>query len=107
MLAMPAEDIGRRARALVEVLSSHGIRASVVDGESTIGGGSAPGTTIPTKLVAIEPPSHAADDLEQLLRRQPVPIVARIEHGRVVLDLRTVDPQDDALVLRAFGSLTT
>jgi L-seryl-tRNA(Ser) seleniumtransferase len=105
MLAMSAEDIGRRARALAEALSSHGIRASVIDGESAIGGGSAPGITIPTKLVAIEHPSHAADDLEHLLRRQPVPIIARIEHGRVVLDLRTVDPQDDAIVLSAFDGL--
>ena len=102
MLAMPAEDIGRRAHALAETLLSRGLRATVVDGESTIGGGSAPGTTIPTKLVAIEHPSHTAHDLERLLRRQPIPVIARIEHDRVVLDLRTVDPQDDAIVLGAF-----
>ena len=107
MLAMPAEDIGRRALALAEALSSRGLRTRVIDGESTIGGGSAPGTTIPTKLVAIEHASRAADDIEHILRRQPVPIIARIEHGRVVLDLRTVDPQDDAIVLSAFDSLAT
>jgi L-seryl-tRNA(Ser) seleniumtransferase len=107
MLAMSAEDIGRRANALAEALLSRGLRATVVDGESTIGGGSAPGTTIPTKLVVIEHPSHMAHDLERLLRRQPVPVVARIEHDRVVLDLRTVDPQDDALVLSAFDTLQT
>jgi L-seryl-tRNA(Ser) seleniumtransferase len=107
MLAMTAEDIGRRAHALAEALSSRGIRANVADGESTIGGGSAPGTTIPTKLVVVEHPAHAAHDLERILRRQPVPIIGRIEHYRVVLDLRTVDPQDDAIVRSAFESLAT
>jgi L-seryl-tRNA(Ser) seleniumtransferase len=107
MLAMQAGDIGRRAQALAQALSARGMHATVADGQSTIGGGSAPGTTLLTKLVVVEHPSHHANDLERLLRRQPVPVVARIEHDRVVLDLRTVDPQDDAIVLSAFDSLGT
>ena len=71
-----------------------------------LGGGSAPGTTLPTKLVMVEHPSQTANDLEHLLRRQPVPIIARIEHKRVVLDLRTVDPPDDTLLLSAFDGVT-
>ena len=106
MLAMPIEEIARRAHALAESLSARGVRATVVDGESTIGGGSAPGTTLPTKLVMVEHPSQTANDLEHLLRRQPVPIIARIEHKRVVLDLRTVDPPDDTLLLSAFDGVT-
>ena len=102
MLAMSIEEIGRRAELLAEALSSRGIRANVVDGESTIGGGSAPGTALPTRLLAVEHATLGAHDLERLLRRQPLPIVARIEDDRVVLDLRTVDPQDDTLVLSAF-----
>ena len=104
MLAMTAEDIGRRAQALAQALAARGMHATVADGQSTIGGGSAPGTTLPTKLVVVEHPSHNANDLERLLRRQPVPIIARIEHDRVVLDLRTVDPQDDPIVLSAFNN---
>jgi L-seryl-tRNA(Ser) seleniumtransferase len=107
MLAMPTEEIARRAHELAAALSSRGIRATVLDGESTIGGGSAPGTTLPTKLIVVEHPSHSANDIELLLRRQPVPIIARIEHDHIALDLRTVEPEDDALLLTAFDSQAT
>jgi L-seryl-tRNA(Ser) seleniumtransferase len=107
MLTMPAEEIARRAHALAETLSARGIQATVVDGQSTIGGGSAPGTTLPTKLVVLEHPSHTANEVEHRLRRHSVPVIARIEHSRVALDLRTVDPQDDTLLLAALDGLTT
>jgi L-seryl-tRNA(Ser) seleniumtransferase len=105
MIAMPAEAIDRRARALADALQAAGIRVRVVDGASTIGGGSAPGSTLPTRLVVIEHP-EPAQAIEQRLRRQQMPIIARIENDRVVLDLRTVDPSDDGAVLAACGRLT-
>jgi len=73
-------------------LSSAGLNVDVVDGYSTIGGGSAPGSTLPTKLVAIGLP---AEKLEAALRTLNPPVIARIEDSRVVLDLRTVDPDLD------------
>jgi L-seryl-tRNA(Ser) seleniumtransferase len=99
MIAMPLDAIERRARALADALAAKGIRASVVDGESTIGGGSAPGATLPTKLVAIE--GDSPQQIEQRLREYEMPIIARIENDRVLLDLRTVDPSDDKIVLAA------
>jgi L-seryl-tRNA(Ser) seleniumtransferase len=99
MIAMPLGAIERRARALVDALSAAGVRASVIDGESTIGGGSAPGTTLPTKLVAIE--HGRAQELERRFREHTVPVIARIENDRVLLDLRTVSPDDDKIVLAA------
>jgi L-seryl-tRNA(Ser) seleniumtransferase len=101
MIAMPLEAIERRARALVDALSEIGIRASLVDGQSTIGGGSAPGATLPTKLVAIEHETISSLQIEKQLRDYDVPIIARIENDRVVIDLRTVDANDDNLVLAA------
>jgi L-seryl-tRNA(Ser) seleniumtransferase len=53
-------------------------------------------------LVTLAPLS--AGELEQRLRAQPVPVIARIEHDRVVLDLRTVDPADDSLIAQAIIS---
>jgi len=102
MIAMPLDAIERRARALADALSVKGIRATVVDGESTIGGGSAPGATLPTKLVAIE--GASPQQIEQRLREYDVPIIARIENDRVLLDLRTVNPADDDVVLAACTS---
>ena len=79
--------------------------ARVIDGESTIGGGSAPGSMLPTRLVVIE---HAsANELDAALRAGRTPVVARIESDRIVLDLRTVDPGQDTalgeLVMAAAG----
>jgi L-seryl-tRNA(Ser) seleniumtransferase len=93
MIAMPVAAIGRRADALAAHFSAVGVRAEVVDGVSAIGGGSAPGTALPTRLVAISLPAAA---LERQLRAQQPPVIARIEEDRVVLDLRTVEPEQDA-----------
>jgi L-seryl-tRNA(Ser) seleniumtransferase len=103
MIAMPLDAITRRARALGEALAARGLRAAMTDGVSTIGGGSAPGSTLPTCLVSIEHASLSANEVEQLLRSQTIPIIARIEEERLVLDLRTVDPLDDERIAAAFG----
>jgi L-seryl-tRNA(Ser) seleniumtransferase len=96
MLALTPEAIGRRADALAAVLSSRGMSAEVVDGHSMVGGGSAPGSTLPTRVVVVTHPSLSASQLEDRLRSRPIPVIARIEHDRLLLDLRTVDPADDA-----------
>ena len=104
MIAMPAEDIGRRADALAARLSAAGVHADVVDGFSTIGGGSAPGSRLPTRLVAIMLP---AGRLEAALRAQHPPVIARIEEDRVVLDLRTIRPEDDEALFALVTSATS
>jgi L-seryl-tRNA(Ser) seleniumtransferase len=103
MLALPIEQIDRRAAALAADLCSRGLSTSVVDGESTVGGGSAPGAVLPTRLVAVTHPALGAAKLEARIRSQPIPVIARIENGRVVVDLRTVDPADDPLLAAAFA----
>jgi L-seryl-tRNA(Ser) seleniumtransferase len=57
---------------------------------STIGGGSAPGSELPTKLLELAHPSMSADQIEQYLRSLDPPVIVRIHDGRVLLDLRTV-----------------
>jgi L-seryl-tRNA(Ser) seleniumtransferase len=106
MLAMPIEEIARRAHALAETLSARGVQATVVDGESTIGGGSAPGVTLPTRLVRIRHPALTAFALESHLRRHDPPIITRIENDHVVLDLRTVDGADDETLVRCLKDST-
>jgi L-seryl-tRNA(Ser) seleniumtransferase len=105
MLALTADEIGRRAAALASTLTSCGLHAEVADGHSTIGGGSAPGSALPTRLVTIAHPTVSATALEARLRLAAPPIIARIEHDRVVLDLRTVDPADDERVAAAVQRL--
>ncbi len=89
---------GRRIAALLEASGEY--TARIVDGESTIGGGSTPGLTLPTRLVALERRGLSADGLESALRRLDPPVIARIDKDRVLLDLRTVFEDEDELVAR-------
>jgi L-seryl-tRNA(Ser) seleniumtransferase len=95
MLTLTAEQIGQRAARLAAAAAAAGWTATVVDGMSTIGGGSAPGAQLPSRLVALAHPSHGADAIERRLRRLSPPVIARIESDLVVLDLRTVPPDRD------------
>ena len=97
MLSMTADEIRRRAETVASRINQiAGWRAELVAGMSAIGGGSAPGVELPTWLVAIERQGLSADALESRLRRLIPPVIARIESDRVLLDLRTVLPADDA-----------
>ena len=98
MLMMPLEEIERRAAALARALDGSGWRTRVVDGVSTIGGGSAPGAELPTRLVELSAGGLTADPIERHLRAQDPPVIARIVNDRVVLDLRTVLPGEDAIL---------
>lgn len=107
MLHASAEDIANRARPLAGVLRIGDFEADVIDGESTIGGGSAPGATLPTALLRLRHRSRSANILEQQLRQLEPPVIARIQDGCVVLDLRTVLPHQDAQLGSLLASLTT
>jgi L-seryl-tRNA(Ser) seleniumtransferase len=105
MLRLTAEDIGRRADALARTLRDAGWQATVIDGSSTVGGGSAPGSILPTRLIQIERDTLPADQLEQQLRALDPPVIARIQEDRVVLDLRTVLPFQDGLLEEVLGRI--
>ncbi len=98
MLALSAEAIEERARTLAEQLTNHDWRVSLVSGASAVGGGSAPGVSLPTVLLTIERDGLSPDDLETALRSLDPPVIARIESDRVVLDLRTVLEEQDELL---------
>jgi L-seryl-tRNA(Ser) seleniumtransferase len=92
VISLSLAEIDQQARAFAEQLRSVGFAAEVIDGQSTIGGGSLPGETLPTKLVALR--VNNPDDFLARLRRGDPPVVARIQNDRVVLDLRTVIDED-------------
>ena len=82
--------------ALADKLVAAGWRVALISGSSAVGGGSAPGLSLPTVLLSIGRGDESADAIEQWLRSLDPPVIARIEHDRVVLDLRTVLPEQDA-----------
>jgi L-seryl-tRNA(Ser) seleniumtransferase len=107
MLAMPAEEIRRRAARVAQMITNAGARADLVDGVSAVGGGSAPGVELPTCLIALAADGLSAAALEERLRAGDPPVIARIEHDRVRLDLRTVLEDEDDLLARNVILATT
>ncbi len=97
MLSMPAEDVKERCDWMVEELSDVGLEMSVVACESEVGGGSLADQKIASFAVRVSgvPP----DDFMRSLRAGEAAILARIEDGTVLLDLRSVRPEDDAIVV--------
>jgi L-seryl-tRNA(Ser) seleniumtransferase len=93
MIATPLADLDTRTRRWATWLTEHGIEAEVIDGASTVGGGSLPGETLPTRLIALRVVSP--DDLAHRLRLAEPPVIARIEQDLLVFDPRTVLPEQD------------
>jgi len=93
-VATSAGDLERRARALAEAIAVPPVRAAPT--ESTIGGGSLPGQTLPSWSLTVD--AASPDRLLAALRAGTPAIVGRIVDDAVVLDLRTVEPHDDAIL---------
>jgi len=105
MMRLPMEEIGQRAHLLAQNLESSNVSAEVIDGESVIGGGAAPSAVLPTRLLAVSAKGLSADDMAARLRAFNPSIIARVEEGRVLLDLRTVFPEQDDYIVQALRNL--
>ena len=93
MIAIPLEELAIRAEAWARRLAAAGLRSKVRDGRSAVGGGSLPGETLPTRLLALLEPSP--ERLASFLRHADPPVIARVEDEQLVLDPRTVQPEEE------------
>ena len=107
MLRLPLEALEGRIQAVQQKLGAGagGLSLEIVDGASLVGGGAAPAATLPSRLLAMSCQGRSADELAARLRAGEPPIVARVEEGRVLLDFRTVFPEQDELVARALAAV--
>lgn len=106
LLTAPVDGIRQRAEALAAGLNADGwLKAVVCDEVSEIGGGSLAGYTIPTVAVRLITRKLAADEFARQLRRGEPPIFSRVHDGAVMLDMRTVFPQEDSWILKALGEI--
>jgi L-seryl-tRNA(Ser) seleniumtransferase len=98
MISLPLSEIERRAKIWADSLSGD---IKIIEGESVIGGGSLPGATLPTRLLAIGNPNKPGQTqkLARNLRLQSTPIIGRISENVLLLDPRTVFPTDDEIVI--------
>src|SRR2546423_430177 len=106
MMQLSKSEITKRAYSVMSRINPPKIRAELVDGESLIGGGSAPSAVLPTTLIALTSREMSANDLAARLRRSYPPIIARVEEGRVLLDLRTVFPAQDEVLRQGLSQVT-
>ena len=99
LMRLSKDAIEARVKKVTGQLRRSGIGAEGIDGESLIGGGAAPSATLPTRLLTVAVNGLSAEQLQAQLRALELPIIARVQEGRVVLDLRTVPEElDDGLV---------
>lgn len=110
MLALETTAIEKRAINFMQQLSpldSAGLTATIVSGQSAVGGGSGPNTHPPTALIALKHERLSTAEVEEKLRLFPTPVIARIADDLVLLDLRTVDVKEEPDLLEAVMSLGT
>ncbi len=97
MVAVPLDSLRARAEAVVDAVSSAHPSAVAAPMDSLPGAGSAPGVTMPSYGVELD------GDLLAALRRHDRPVIARSRDDRTMLDLRSVDPADDATIIAALA----
>jgi L-seryl-tRNA(Ser) seleniumtransferase len=110
MIRATANDLKRRAENFLRELPPEvplgEVEFELIDGESLVGGGSTPAQSLPTILIRIASARHSAAQLEQRLRRAPggISVIARVESDRLILDLRTVFPEQEPLLVKALAA---
>ena len=107
MMRLSENELARRAEQMAARLRSScpKLQVEVIESRSILGGGAAPGSTLPTRALAVKSASMNADQLCTRLREWKTPIIARVEDDRVLLDLRTVEPEQEVVIVAALESV--
>ncbi|MCK4428519.1 MAG: L-seryl-tRNA(Sec) selenium transferase [candidate division Zixibacteria bacterium] len=117
MISTPLDVLKRRAENIGDQLKRSGISITINKSKSTVGGGSLPGETLPTMVISVSsfgtsPQDKSASSVDasadrqaRLFREQSPPVIGRIEDEKFVLDLRTVFPHQDELVIKAIKNI--
>jgi L-seryl-tRNA(Ser) seleniumtransferase len=108
MMRISEDELERRAKQIAERLRATcpTLQVEVVESRSVLGGGAAPGSSLPTRALAIKSERLNPDQLCERLRRCVIPIIARVEEARVLLDLRTVEPEQEDAIVTALQSIS-
>ncbi len=101
MISMPIGDIEKRARGWAKAL---GKAASVIDGQSMIGGGSIPGGTVPTRLVCVSFKGGIKELADKLRKGSPA-VIGRVENNKLLLDPRTVLLEEDEFIMSRLSDI--
>lgn len=102
MISMTSQELRKRAQSFSRRLRSQigeAIQLRLIDGYSIIGGGSCPECRLPATLIALESNSVRPNTIESRLRSQDPPIILRLEEDKVLIDLRTVFPAQEPMLI--------
>lgn len=107
MLSEPASEVQIRAKSLVVKLSERGIKNAVVtESKSYVGGGTLPEQDLASFAVSVSLPGLSADELTTALRQNETPVIGRIERGKVMLDMRTVNGSEIPAIVSAMEQIS-
>lgn len=105
MLSLSAQEIERKTESFLKSFLEKadvecGLQAEIIAGKSVIGGGSAPAVQPTTALLALTHPNLSATHLENYLRNCEPPVITRIIEDKVMLDFRTIFPDEEPALLK-------
>ncbi len=106
MIAVRQTDLNRRARRFVRKLRPRlpeEVSVRLCEGSSVVGGGACPGSSLPTTLIALESSRLSPNAIETRLRRQEPAIILRLDADRLLVDLRTVFPEQEHLLIEGIS----
>ncbi len=106
MISQPLPEVARRARRWQRWLAARGLRSTVVESQTAVGGGSLPGQSLPTWALEL-PGRPSADEAAARLRLGDLSVVARIEEDRLLFDPRTVLPEQEGVLLNSILAMAT
>jgi L-seryl-tRNA(Ser) seleniumtransferase len=105
MLSQTKEELRGRTERLREAIKNPEITLEIIEGDSFAGGGTAPTEPIPTVLLSLKHKKFTAAEFAKRLRASDPPVIARIENGRVILDLRTVFPDEEDMLISILNKI--
>lgn len=104
--ATPLTELEARGEEIRRRASGPALRIEGVAALALFGGGTSPEKRFPSRALALEHVSLSADALAESLRQGEPPVVGRVEEGRVLLDLRSIAPDEDAAVVSALEAIS-
>ena len=104
MMAAPLDELEKRAGVWARAA---GTSARILPGETMVGGGSLPGGSLPTRLVALGGGSRKVQAIAKRLRLRDVPVIGRINEDVLLLDPRTVLPEEDDVIIAALQDIAS
>lgn len=105
MLSQKKEELKSRVERLKEEIANPAIKTEIIEGDSFAGGGAAPTQPIPTILLALTHDKLNATQFAAKLRTSNPPVITRIENDRVLIDLRTVFPDEDEILKAVINAI--